>query len=1607
MPGIQSLLLSVPQFAYLANRDIYDALARVNCQIADIKHSLAQNVANRFVQRQRRESTRCSGRWIQPLGGGAVLSVDLHKAFDMLTREQLLRTLSKLDAEEGVKNAAMLLHTQCQYVLVKDGVATEVNTTRGVRQGCRLAPALWSAVSGDILTQIVQNAFTGPITVFADDHIGAWTFHTVDDIIAMEQDVLRLFSVLSEAGLSVSPSKSKLVVQVQGAAAERYLADRTVHSHGQPHWCFGEGENKVAVPIVQEMVYLGTIVTLGRRSDRTVAHRLEEARKREGQLRKSIRSRSVLRSGTRVAIWRACVVASAFYGLLAQELTAANITTLRQWYHKSLRAVTGMPAHITHVTNADLRAKYGLTEPLAALLKLTQHKLRKLASLQAGHAATLQATMNHWSRCERQLGILAHTDNLTITPLLTEVPGIPCPYCGIYFQHTKAMRQHTARKHGINWKQPLQIDYEPSNHATKGMPECRHCGKKCGSHQGLKHHIMHNTCGWYHTIHTEDVTPPGQTDAGPRCPAPVSISAQSSQDGKPAAADKLVSSQSPCHETTMDRSQASQPRSTERRQTQPAQPSLLPTTAREIHQATPRADFPSAPPAEITAPARSHLDTRDGGIATKEDALPAQRLEHASHRKRRENSQPAEPCQPLPHTTDQTLINCSVWAEFQQSHQLTRMEIGTIVQEWKHRLAQHCCICNNWAMDKSSVKCHLVRMHAKEWYSVAAQVAEACKAHKHLFTRDAQCTLCLKQVYGVERHALQCPVLFQACFMHCLIGRPAAPPNLWKRLRSLTPEACKAYLQGSRKVEPDVSEPLNLFCVLCARKDIEVPITDIQAWRRHLQQTHGVAKAVLSQTFHEQADLVHISRPCPFCRSPFQKSPKLHRSKCLPLAQLISVQHGYAGIRGDSDRRSVGAIDADAGDAHFHTAEPQGQHRKGETGQVSQTGEGEGERSADRAQTPGTSRGGRARGPGPSVANRAEKHSHPAGATRSSAQPAGRGQNLRSLLHDHGDVNPDHATHGDQSLAGTIRSGNMYDHTPGHPAHESVDGARCQADEVREGSRCHESDDGQRTFLGRSAPLGLHSMESTGKESYGNRPATPVHGRAESGDQNVAGCSNDGGCHPQILTHAETGRKHLGSGSGIHPGADDEIQSREGPHGDDQTYQLVSAVADRPAPSSREASAESAGKGAGGHEAVSSKRPPHCQMSGNLSGEALIQPPGQSIASLSSEATINSYVHSEERLANRRLRSPHGKKSSSKPGSNGGSTSVRGSRSMDSDVFTGDASKPMSMHAEPCVNLKGEKASNSHGQPANVTQASGQPSKTLTQTTLQWQVTGSSIARPSAPPAYCLRNRSNFCYLNSVAVALHWSMISSGGQASDYGSLGPALAVLSRIRKIELFTHATWKEILNGWRRPAQQHDVTELMSFLTDPNSRHLAGEWQARCLAPGRDIVCDRGSTSPFLSVDIRDKPHLRDAIASWHAQHYRHALLNPPVLLAIQMGRFQHNGRRTVKVRTPCDIPMTLEVPVFLGDQLGCSSRTYKLCGGIVHVGDLATSGHYRPFCVHQNVQDSGSEVTSPQDDNSVHGTYTLFDDDKPPASRSPGTDNLLRHNTYVVLYLCSSR
>ena len=494
MDGILASLHSIPQFAYLPGRDLNDALARVNHRMEVIRTSLRFSTTNRFDQRTIRENTRQGGRWLHPVCGGAVLSIDLHKAFDMVSCGQLASTLAALQGPDEAKAAALGLHTECTYHLRVAEQGAAVHTTRGVRQGCRLAPALWSAVTGDLLRRMTEEPRSGPYTVFADDHLGSWVFRALEDLRRMDSEVTALLTVLTEAGMDISPSKSKLILKIKGAAALKYARSWQVKKNGAWHWSFGAGEHNFLIPIEDEVTYLGTVLTFGKQADRTVEHRLEEARRRECQLKRSIRSRSVLSSRTRVQIWRSCVVTTALHGLMGLELDAKQASRLRQWFHKSLRAVTNLPAHLTKVSNEDLCTLFGVKEPISALHDLTCNKLRKLHSLPTDHISADPCVIDHWARA---LEALRFSTNLVSVQMPSGCVGVPCPECGQYFSSIKTVRQHAARRHGIKTIALTNIEYRHEKHSQEGMPQCVHCGKRCGSTDGLRHHILTNACDWY------------------------------------------------------------------------------------------------------------------------------------------------------------------------------------------------------------------------------------------------------------------------------------------------------------------------------------------------------------------------------------------------------------------------------------------------------------------------------------------------------------------------------------------------------------------------------------------------------------------------------------------------------------------------------------------------------------------------------------------------------------------------------------------------------------------------------------------------------------------------------------------------------------------------------------------------------------------------------------------------------------------------------------------------------------------------------------------------------------------------------------------------------
>ena len=597
------------------------------------------------------------------------------------------------------------------------------------------------------------------------------------------------------------------------------------------------------------------------------------------------------------------------------------------------------------------------------------------------------------------------------------------------------------------------------------------------------------------------------------------------------------------------------------------------------------------------------------------------------------------------------------------------------------------------------------------------------------------------------------------------------------------------------------------------------------------------------------------------------------------MAMLESAETQIAGLWG-----------SDGVNGGIHTRSStgsQGERGEDEASQVPKAGEGR-RKGPDRgAQTPGASRGRRGRRTDPSVSVRDQDHPNSTSAARPGAQSAGSGQDVRALLLDHGHVDFGHAEDSDQPLERTIHARLMHDHTQGSPAHESMVGNGGKAHQVRTGRSGNQGDGGERPFPGSTKSLGLHSVEPAGEEGTGHGSTASVIGRAEGGDQDAQGSSHDGGGHPRVCPDAEAGGKHHSSGSGLHAGADDKSQGREGPHGNDEARQLGSDVSDWPTPATGKAAAQSSGESSSRTEVVGSSGAPHCQMSKDLSMGTWRNKSGRSEAPEMSEpgAGIAQGVGEMRTQTITRLRSPHGQAAHSVIGDLAGEASLHRETSEDRDADIGEGARhrgvPMKLRASQQAKKNGEH------QDKSTAPAQTRPGVPNTQTTLPWQAPRREHVIDSVPPAYCLLNRSNYCYLNLVAVSLHWAMDSAGGQAREYGSLRTAMAVLTRMKAVELATQAAWKALLQGWRRPAQQHDVTELMSFVMGQSSRLVVGEWQARCVEQGHDTVCDRGSTAPFIGLDIQGKYSLREALESWHAQHYKHALSMPPTLLAIQLG------------------------------------------------------------------------------------------------------------------------
>ena len=231
MPQVKTQLNTVPQFAYLSERDITDCLLRVNTCIAQTLQCAQSLRRTRFAKREQVEAGTYNPTEGPELEGCIILSIDLSKAFDMVDKGQLEISLRKAGATAQLTAAILKLHATAQYHVTSGAQTSGIRTKRGIRQGCRLAPTLWSILSSQLLKDMqaeLNLPHLDAYTAFADDTPGHWRVSSSGDLESFTAQALALLRLLQRYGLKLNEDKSQLMFRLQGRAAAKVLKGRIV-----------------------------------------------------------------------------------------------------------------------------------------------------------------------------------------------------------------------------------------------------------------------------------------------------------------------------------------------------------------------------------------------------------------------------------------------------------------------------------------------------------------------------------------------------------------------------------------------------------------------------------------------------------------------------------------------------------------------------------------------------------------------------------------------------------------------------------------------------------------------------------------------------------------------------------------------------------------------------------------------------------------------------------------------------------------------------------------------------------------------------------------------------------------------------------------------------------------------------------------------------------------------------------------------------------------------------------------------------------------------------------------------------------------------------------
>ena len=503
-PWVQQALRKYPQYAYRGLASTNDALLRATLHCSTVRHRMegcAEDHTAKILGQAKRE-----------LIGGLMVGLDLNKAFDLLSHQEMLLSLRDSGMPEGLCRILLHIHVQTQLTIEHAGCSRTIRMSRGLRQGCCVAPmiyACWTIRLCKLLDARMQSAYPvqtheqgtqdaegtwtqNHMSLFADDKHCHWDIRSYSDLTVALHQLTLVIETITELGMRINFQKCLATVALKGFRQLRASKSIFRQWNGVKCLMLRHDHHNIYIPTAEQMPYLGAILSYGNFELATAKHRAAQATANFGQLRSVLRTNGPLSQARRLSVYKLCVWSALVYGIVSTGITASACRLLQSTAAMQLRKL--LRIYTAGHSNASVLQQAGLP-----LLQCLQQRVdsQDLTFAKDSHRSVqlCRQEVRRHQHIKEQLRIM-HEQGLSSTLSQQhpqDIAQIPCPVCGVYYSNAAGLHQHIHQRHP-EVEQASKIEFRRSEHSLFGLPFCRFCRCRQGTWSALIKHITQGMC---------------------------------------------------------------------------------------------------------------------------------------------------------------------------------------------------------------------------------------------------------------------------------------------------------------------------------------------------------------------------------------------------------------------------------------------------------------------------------------------------------------------------------------------------------------------------------------------------------------------------------------------------------------------------------------------------------------------------------------------------------------------------------------------------------------------------------------------------------------------------------------------------------------------------------------------------------------------------------------------------------------------------------------------------------------------------------------------------------------------------------------------------------